>query len=229
MSADPKRARARELAREAIARGEPTAWFEELYREADRGDAIVPWADRVANPHLVDWLASRGMEPDPSAPRRGRALDVGTGLGDNAEHLAACGFDVVAFDVAASAVETARRRFPSTPVDYRVADACDPPSAWRGVFDLVVETYTLQVLPSEARARAARALVDLVAPSGTLLVIARGREPADPEGAMPWPLTRAEVEAIGAGTLELVSIDDFVDGEDPPVRRLRATFRAPAG
>lgn len=225
---DARRLRARELARAALDRGEPLAWFEELYREADRGDAIVPWADRVPNPHMVEWLAARGIVPG-SNERRGRALDVGTGLGDNAEHLAACGFDVSAFDVSATAIAEARRRFPSSAVTYTTADACAPPSEWRGAFDLVAETYTLQVLRPPERAVAARALAALVAPRGTLLVIARGREPDEPEGSMPWPLTRAEVSSLFGATgvpaaLELVSLDALDDDEDPPVRRLVATF-----
>lgn len=223
---DGQRRRARELARAALDRGEPLAWFEELYCEADRGAAIVPWADRVPNPHMAAWLAARGMTPG-SAVRRGRALDVGTGLGDNAEHLASCGFDVVAFDVSPSAVAEARRRFPSSAVAYTTADACNPPNEWRGAFDLVAETYTLQVLPPPERARAAHALAALVAPGGTLLVIARGREPEDPEGAMPWPLTRAEVSGAFGPTLELVALDAIDDDEVPPVRRLVATFVRP--
>ena len=38
---------------------------------------------------------------------------------------------------------------------------------------------------------------------------------------MPWPLTAREVRALFDG-LELVSFEDYVDDEDPPVRRLRA-------
>lgn len=230
-SSDARRRRARELARAALERGAPLAWFEELYAEADRGEALVPWADLAPNPHMVEWLETRGQRPAPGGKigrARGRALDVGCGLGDNAEHLAACGWNVVAFDVSASAIDAARRRFPSSAVSYCVGDACAPAAAWEGAFDLVTETYTLQVLPPAERARAASALSRLVAPGGTLLVIARGREPDDPEGAMPWPLTRAEVEAIGAGALTLESLDDFLDAEVPPVRRLRATFTAPA-
>ncbi len=212
------RARARTLAREAIARGEPLAWFERLYREAAAGAATVPWADLVPNPYLVAWLDAHPAPP-------GRALDVGTGLGDNAEELARRGWDVVAFDVAATAIDGARARFPASRVRYVTADLLAPPVDWRGAFDLVAETYTLQVLPPPERAVAARVLGDLVAPGGTLLVLARGREPDDPEGAMPWPLTRAEVEAIGRAGLRLAAFEDFLDAEDPPVRRLRATFR----
>ena len=91
------RTRARTLARDAIARGEPVAWFDELYREAESGTTVVPWADLVPNPHLVEWL-----DVTPLAP--GRALDVGTGLGDNAEELARRGHHVTAFDVSATAI-----------------------------------------------------------------------------------------------------------------------------
>src|SRR5262245_37485145 len=212
------RSRARALAQEAVARGEPLAWFEALYREAEAGATVVPWADLVPNPHLVEWL-------DAHPALRGRALDVGTGLGDNAEELARRGFEVVAFDVAATAVAEARRRFPGSRVRYEVANLLAPPAGWLAAFDLVAETYTLQVLPPPERASAACALRTAVAPGGTLLVIARGREPDEPEGAMPWPLTRAEVEAIAADHLALTAFEDFVDAEEPPVRRFRATFR----
>jgi flavoprotein hydroxylase len=212
------RSRARALAREAIGRGDALAWFEVLYREAEAGTTVVPWADLVPNPHLVAWLDAH---PDVD----GRALDVGTGFGDNAEELARRGFAVVAFDVAGTAVARARERFPGSPVRYAVADLLEPPAEWRAAFDLVAETYTLQVLPPRERGLAVQALRTFVAPGGTLLVIARGREPADPEGAMPWPLTRGEVEAIAGDGLTLTGLEDFLDDEDPPVRRLRATFR----
>ena len=212
------RTRARTLAREAIARGEPTAWFERLYREAHAGTTIVPWADRVPNPHLVAWLDHHPLAP-------GRALDVGTGLGDNAEELARRGQVVTAFDVSATAIAEACRRFPASSVTYRVGDLLAPPAAWRAAFEFVAETYTLQVLPPAVRRIAARVLCELVAGDGVLLVIARGREPAAPQGTMPWPLVRGEIEAMATNSLGLESFEDFLDAEDPPVRRFRATFR----
>jgi ubiquinone/menaquinone biosynthesis C-methylase UbiE len=211
------RTRARALAAEALARGEPTGWFEQLYRESAHGAAVVPWADHAPNPHVVAWL-------DREAPPAGRALDVGTGLGDTAEDLARRGFDVVAFDVSSSAIEQTKARFPSSRVVYDVADLLDLPSTRDGAFDLVVECYTLQVLPPAARGSAIAALRRLVAPCGTLLVVARGREPHEPGGEMPWPLTRAEIEAIADDALILRSLEDFLDDEDPPVRRFRAAF-----
>lgn len=58
-------------------------------------------------------------------------------------------------------------------------------------------------------------------------MIARGREPDEPAGDMPWPLTGREVESIAGGGLALASFEDFPDDEAPPVRRFRATFRRP--
>jgi hypothetical protein len=66
-------------------------------------------------------------------------------------------------------------------------------------------------------------MAELVAPGGALVAIARGRDPDDPPGEMPWPLVPDELRELFAG-LELQRFEDFVDDENPPVRRLRATF-----
>jgi SAM-dependent methyltransferase len=211
---------ARALAAASLAEGDATGWFERLY--ADRALATIPWADLRPNPHLVGWAREHGVRGDGR-----RALKVGCGLGDDAEALEALGFSVVAFDVSATAVEWARERFPGSPVEYVVADLLDPPPAWEGAFDLVLEAYTLQVLPPELRPLAARNAPATVAPGGTLLAISRGRDPGDDPGAMPWPLTPAELRGLFEPWLESVSFEDFVDDEEPPVRRLRQALRRP--
>jgi len=38
--------------------------------------------------------------------------------------------------------------------------------------------------------------------AGLLLIVARGRESSEPEGQMPWPLTRAELSAFAVAGLE---------------------------
>jgi SAM-dependent methyltransferase len=216
------RTRARALAKLSLEGGDAVGWFERLYAEARRGEAIVPWADLAPNPHVVDWL-------EREAPKPGCALDIGCGLGDSAEALARRGFEVLAFDVSATAVDEARRRFPESRVDYRVADLLRLPTDFAGAFDLVVECYTLQVLPPAPRREAIAALRRLPRPGGALLVVARGREPEEPPGQMPWPLTRAELEAIADPELALVSLEDFLDDEEPPVRRFRALYRRRGG
>jgi len=213
----------RRLAQESIDRGDATGWFEELYQRASGNWDRVPWADRAANPFLVEWLRS------PDARAGGRScLVVGCGLGDDAEALSAAGFRVVAFDISRTAVEACQSRFPDSTVEYVEADALVPPPAWAGRFDLVFESYTLQVLPPAARAIATGALAALVAPRGRLLVLCRARDRDDPVGELPWPLLREELDAFRAYGLVEVSCESFFDDETPPVRRFRAVYQRPA-
>ncbi len=219
---DDRRAHARRLACEAVEAGEPLAWFERLYADAETSGAAVPWADLGPNPNLMAWAEDRRLS---GAGRT--ALVVGCGLGDDAEALAGLDFAVVAFDIAPTAVDRCRHRFAHTTVEYVVANLLEPPREWAAQFDLVFEANTLQVLPpGNLRLRAASVLPSLVAPGGTLLVIARARDESDPTGEMPWPLTRHELLACSGDRLTLERLEDYLDDEMPPVRRFRATFSA---
>lgn len=213
------RARARELARSFIERGDPTGWFEALYVESEGDARAISWADQVANPHLLAWLETQAMRGEGH-----RTLVVGCGLGDDAEALSARGFAVTAFDISPTAIAWARRRFPSSAVRYVVADLFHAPEDWARAFDLVTEAYTLQVLPPELRPTAMRAIAAFVAENGQLLVIARGREEHEPRGEMPWPLTRGELGEFTRAGLTEISFEEFMDQERPPVRRFRALY-----
>ena len=218
-----KRKRARELALEYLAKENPTGWFEALYAESGGDASTIPWADMAPNPSLVEWLDRR--LDGATAPPTARALKIGCGLGDDAEELARRGYQVISFDISQTAVEWCRLRFPETSVESHVADVFAPPADWEGGFDLVVESYTLQVLPPAIRPDAMRRISDFVAPGGRLLVIARGREPTQDEGSMPWPLTRDELDVFTACGLSVVSFEDYMDQEDPPVHRFRVEYR----
>jgi SAM-dependent methyltransferase len=213
--------RAQTLAADSIRAGDPTGWFERLYAAAEAGDEVVPW-DRAA-PHrlLVEWAEARRLD---GAGRR--ALVVGCGLGDDAEYVAGRGFGTVAFDISASAVRAARRRYPGSRVQYVTADLLSPPAEWRHAFDLVVESMTLQALPDPPRRDAIAQLGRLAAPGGTLLVHARARDESDPaDDGPPWALTRAEIGAIAAADgLGTVRVEDI---REPASRRWRAEFRRP--
>jgi SAM-dependent methyltransferase len=217
---EPKRARARRLAHESLAKGDAIGWFDTLYVAADGDESQIPWADMRVNPHFASWLAARAP-----AGQLKRALVIGCGLGDDAEELASLGFRVTAFDVSARAIDWCRHRFPQSQVDYCEGDVLHPPTAWQAAFDFVLEIYTLQVLLDEARARAARHMAGFVAPGGTLLVVARGRLPAEDRGAMPWPLVKDELSCFESFGLETVGIEEYFDDEQPPVRRFQAEYR----
>lgn len=209
------------LAAASLARGDGTGWFEQLYAAGAQGRAEVPWDRPTPNRLLIEWAGD--------LDGYGRsALVVGCGLGRDAEFVAGLGFTTTAFDISPTAVATARDRHPGTSVDYRVADLLDPPPQWRHAFDLVVESYTVQALPAALRPRATAHVPTLVAPGGTLLVIAAARaaDSAEPPGP-PWPLTPAEIDAFGGDGLTRVSREDLADPVDPAIHRWRAVFHRP--
>jgi hypothetical protein len=191
------------LAAEALAKGDPTGWFEPLYAATAAAGTVPPWDRGTPRPLLLEWAQERGLRGDGR-----RAVVVGAGRGADAEYVASLGFDTLGFDVSETAVRLARERSTHDNATFAVGDLLDLPSAWRGAFDLVVESYTVQSLPLAIRAQAIAGVSALVAPGGTLLVIAtarpHGSEPSDADGP-PWPLDRAEVE-------------QFATSADPPLR-----------
>jgi SAM-dependent methyltransferase len=217
---DQDRATARELAQRHIADGDLMGWFEVLYATAGGDPSIIPWADLAPNPNLVSWLEQQSV-----AGSGRKALKIGCGLGDDAEELSRRGFDTTAFDISPTAISWCRRRFPKSSVCYAIADLFRPPNEWAKEFDFVLESYTLQVLPSCLREEAIRRVASFVAPNGTLLVIARGREIGEAEGTMPWPLTRQEMEIFRDVGLAELHFEEYLDNERPPVHRFRATYR----
>lgn len=216
------RTRARELAAEFIRKGDPTGWFEELYKEGEAGKSIVPWADSGTNSGLVEFWSMHRQATDGK-----KALVIACGLGDDAEQLAAWGFETAAFDISETAIRMARKRFPKSEVKYSVADLFQPPAEWERAFDFVFEANTVQALPVNIRAEAIRRIAAFVRPGGKLLAIVRGREVDEPEGDLPWPLTRTELgEFIRAGLAEQ-SFEVYFDAEEPPSRRYRVLYARP--
>ncbi|MDI3402422.1 alpha/beta fold hydrolase [Streptomyces cavernicola] len=161
------------------AAADPTGWFEQLYAAGAAGETELPWARTVPNPLLADWARDRGV----SGP--GRAVVVGCGLGADAEFVSGLGFETSAFDLSETAIRLCRERWPGTTVDYRTADLLDLPAEWRGAFDLVVEVITVQALPPALRTPATAGVRSLLAPGGTLLVVALRQERAEPAGTGP--------------------------------------------
>jgi SAM-dependent methyltransferase len=207
--------RANELSAEAIARGEPTTWFDELYAAGSAGEVSMPWDRTTPQVDLRAWAEREHLDGTGR-----RAVVVGCGLGADAEYLASLGFTTTAFDISPTAVEVARGRNPGSGVDYRVADLLALPEEWSEAFDLVVEIFTLQALPDPPREQAADAVAGLVADGGTLLAVQfRYAESVGAEAGPPFPLARDFMESLGRGGLHVVRLEE-IDGP-----RWRATYR----
>ncbi|MHA1523663.1 MAG: class I SAM-dependent methyltransferase [Alphaproteobacteria bacterium] len=194
--------------------GDRNILFNEVYRLAQGDAAAVPWAELAPRELLVEWANT--------VPHHtGDAIDIGCGLGDNAQFLREIGYQVSAFDISPVAITWAQRRFPEKMIDFRQADLFDLPVEWLGAFDLVHETYTVQAMVGDQRARALRAIAGLVAPGGRLLVITRGRDDdADPDGP-PWPISRAELKMLEELGLFIEKFDDLTHRD---IRHFRITY-----
>ena len=101
---------------------DPTSWFEDVYAKAANGGSVIPWTTMGPHPDLVEWLEDNTIDGTWK-----KAVVIGAGLGDDAEALSECGFDVTAFDISETAVEWCKRRFPESTVNYQVADLLNLP------------------------------------------------------------------------------------------------------
>ncbi len=185
-------------------------FFNMVYDRAGGDGAQVPWADLEPKPQLSEWLAK-----NPAANPSMRAADVACGLGDHAVAMAAAGYDTVGFDIAETAILWAKERFPDTKVNFTRGDLFELPEDWIGGFDLVYECYTIQAVPEALHEDISKAIASLVAPGGTLLMIARTRSEDEPASGPPWHLSPKEVNIFkGLGfTLESESIYEVARGD----------------
>ena len=135
------------------------ARWDDVYR---RGWA--PWDIGAPQPVFVR-LADAGEIRSP-------VLDVGCGTGEHALMLAARGHDVVAVDVAATALATARRKADERglTVDLREADALELSSLGR-TFATVIDSGVFHTFEDEQRRRYVASLAAAVEPGGVVHIL----------------------------------------------------------
>ncbi len=199
---------------------DPTGWFDSIYKNANGDYTKVFWADLEPSPYLVNWI-----KENPITKESKTACVIGCGVGDDAEALSELGFEVTAFDIAKSAIELCKNRYPNTKVNYLVADLFDYPQKWFEKFDIVYECNTIQVLPGVYRKKARVAISSLVAQEGYLLVSCRSRNEGELENAIPLPLSRQEMdEFINIDKLNALSFLAYDDTQKPPVPHFFAVY-----
>lgn len=215
-----------EAARAAL-RGSATDWFEPLYDRAAGDARAIPWAAMTPHPYVLGWLDQPGLDVQDVD-----AVVVGCGLGDDAAELARRGCRVTAFDVSATAVDWARRRFAGTEladdVTWEVADVLDLPDHYRAAFGLVVEVRTVQSLPPAVRDEAMVGIGSLVAPGGWLVattLLATSDEAARRRPGPPWSQAPSELAAYRAAGLDRVSLEHPPPDAGQEAMEVRVTFR----
>jgi SAM-dependent methyltransferase len=214
----------------------PTRW--QLGGEANDGYGRK-FAELVAGGEDVDGEARLA---DTLLPRRGRVLDVGSGMGRVAAALASRGHDVVAVEPDPALVAQSRRTYPALEVLERdvlalTAEDLTGPAA----FDLAVMVGNVMVFLAEGTERQVLARVrELLAPSGRVLV---GFHLVDgPTTARTYPAEEfvADVEASGlrvdlrAGSYQLHPPDDayavwVLSRDDAPAAQTRFGHPNPIG
>jgi SAM-dependent methyltransferase len=197
-------------------RGEPTAWFDSIYTDAEGDFRNVFWADLEPNPYLNNSIFEH----------IGRsAIAIGCGVGDDAEALSEAGYEVTAFDISPEAIRLCKGRYPDTRVNYLVADLFDFPPQWAEHFDLVYECNTIQVLPGKYRKMARDAMISLMAPQGHILVSCRSRLKGTQEDDIPLPLDKEEIDGFVRHGLKEEYFEAYDDTQDPPVPHFFASYR----
>ncbi|RRQ80608.1 class I SAM-dependent methyltransferase [Streptomyces griseofuscus] len=150
--------------------GGAAGWWDDFYADRDRP---VPFFAAKPDENLVSYL-DRGLVP------RGRALDLGCGLGRNALLLAERGFEVDAVDLSPAALALAEERARAAGLDVRFlrgdvfALAAD---SLRGPYRLIHDSGCFHHLPPHRRISHLALLDRLLAPGGyfSLACFAAGR------------------------------------------------------
>lgn len=191
---------------------------------------LVDWDQlyRSTSGEQMPWYYP-GIDPDLSRAidgyaLRGRALDVGTGLGTQAIALAARGFDTTGTDISPAAVEAARRRDTGSRVHFLVDDVLA--SCLDKRFDVVFDRGCFHVLPAAHRDDYVRAVAAHVAPGGMLLLKCLADD--QPGEGGPSRFSPDEIRQLFGTTFDILDITRTVHQGtlDPPPRALFCVLRA---
>jgi len=175
-----------------------SAWFDDLYKEHSSSHENIPWARLEVNPLLNEYI-----ENNPT--KKSKALVIGCGLGDDAIALENTGVEVVAIDVAQTALDLAKKRFPNSKVSFIKQDIFDMPSEYFEHFDFIYEALTIQSLPREFRAKMIKAIAGSLKKGGEMLVVAHQFN-GNTKGP-PWPLTKEEIDLFLSQGLKEISFE----------------------
>ncbi|GAB6067557.1 hypothetical protein JCM13664_08750 [Methylothermus subterraneus] len=194
--------------------------WEARYRETP--PERLPWYCPDLDPDVAEALERLGI-------RSGRVLDLGTGPGTQAVALAKRGFEVVAVDISATAVEQAQQRAEreGVKVDFRVDDILH--TRLKGPFDLVLDRGVFHGFAPQMHGRYLAAVSRLLRPGGYLLLKCFSSEETRPEGP-PGRYAPGDIRGIFAGLFQIVEIRPSAflgPGADNPPKALFCILKQP--
>ena len=174
------------------------SWWEEVYRNSDVSD--LPWYTP-----LLDTDLDRALKE--YLPSGGRILDLGTGPATQAIALAKRGYDVVATDIAPSAIRKAKHaaQRERVRIDFRVDNILD--SKLEGALvDAIVDRGVFHTMPPEARPRYVVTVRRILRPKGVLILKAFSHK--NPRQGGPYHFSPTELGSYFRESFEVLSIRD---------------------
>jgi SAM-dependent methyltransferase len=191
--------------------------WEQRYQSGD-----TPWEKGAAAPPLLEWLGSRGA-------MQGDVLVPGCGLGHDVRAIAAASpaAHVVGLDIAASALDQARRFSVAGQETYQCADLFNLPAELTSRFQWVFEHTCFCAIELRQRGDYVRAITRALRPAGFLLGIFY-LDPWDPGeapegGGPPFAVTLEELGRLFGAHFELV--EEFKPDASYPGREGREIVR----
>ena len=195
----------------------PTGWWEDLYRNSDVSD--LPWYTPALD-------ADFGRAVNEHLPNGGRILDLGTGPATQAIALAKRGYDVVATDIAPSAIAKAKHaaQREAVRIEFRVDNVLEsklPDALVEGIVDRGV----FHTLPPESRALYVATVHRILRPRGFLFLKAFSDKERRQGG--PYHFSRPELRGPFEPSFEVLSLEDtvFPGPNTHPPKALIAVFR----
>jgi len=197
--------------------GRPMSSWEELYRTSQVSK--LPWFAADLDRDLHRALKRFG-------PFRGVLLDLGTGPGTHAVGLAKLGYEVVATDIAASAIRAARAYADEAgaTIDFQVDDILHS-KLKDGRFDGAIDRGVFHTLSPPDRKTYVTTLRRILRPRGWLhLKCFSDKEPGN---WGPYRISRKALRASFRDGFDVVSLRDtvFQGNVRPYPRALIATFQ----
>jgi 2-polyprenyl-3-methyl-5-hydroxy-6-metoxy-1,4-benzoquinol methylase len=173
--------------------------WEELYQQ--REIESMPWFHPELDDDLKQALDELGV-------RNGSALDLGTGPGTQAMHLARRGFAVTATDISGAAIRMARAKAEAQGLDimWKQDDVLD--TRLDHQFDVIFDRGCFHVLALERRQEYVSTVGSLLKPGGHLFLKCFSR--LQPEEQGPYRFSPAQIRELFGSRLRVLSIKETV-------------------